>query len=89
MLLRRDGNEWMQSRANPFWWSLHESPATDVVSWDKLHWKMMPRGQTGYAAHALAGIDIALWDIKGKVLGQPIWRPLGGARARVPVYGTF
>ena len=49
----------------------------------------MPRGQTGYAAHALAAIDLALWDIKGKALGQPVWQLLGGARARVPVYATF
>jgi len=57
--------------------------------WEKLYWKTMPRGQTGYAAHALAAIDLALWDIKGKALGQPVWRLLGGARARVPVYATF
>ena len=49
----------------------------------------MPRGQTGYAAHALAAIDVALWDIKGKALNQPVWRLLGGAHARVPVYATF
>jgi L-alanine-DL-glutamate epimerase-like enolase superfamily enzyme len=49
----------------------------------------MPRGQTGYAAHALAAIDVALWDIKGKAFGQPVWRLLGGARQRVPVYATF
>src|SRR5712675_3781870 len=57
--------------------------------WEKLYWKTMPRGQTGYAAHALAAIDLALWDIKGKALGQPVWRLLGGARARVPAYATF
>ena len=49
----------------------------------------MPRGQTGYAAHALAAIDVALWDIKGKALNQPVWRLLGGAHPRVPVYATF
>ena len=42
--------------------------------WEKLYWKTMPRGQTGYAAHAVAAIDLALWDIKGKALGQPVWR---------------
>ena len=42
--------------------SLHER------IWDKLYWTMMPRGQTGYAAHALAAIDVALWGIKGKAL---------------------
>lgn len=57
--------------------------------WDRLYWLLSPRGQTGYAAHAIAAIDIALWDIKGKVLGQPVWRLLGGSRERVPVYTTF
>ena len=34
-------------------------------------------------------IDVALWDLKGKHFKQPIWRLLGGARSRVPVYVTF
>ncbi len=57
--------------------------------WDRLYWLLSPRGQTGYGAHALAAIDVALWDIKGKALGMPIWRLLGGARASVPTYATF
>jgi len=66
-----------------------EDPLAHERVWDKLYWEMMPRGQTGYAAHALAAIDVALWDIKGKAFGQPVWRLLGGARNRVPVYSTF
>ena len=62
--------------------------ATEHV-WDRLYWLLSPRGQTGYASHAIAAIDVALWDIKGKALGQPVWRLLGGARSRVPVYATF
>jgi len=57
--------------------------------WDKLYWLLTPRGQSGYASHAIAAIDLALWDIKGKALGQPCWRLLGGARPEVPVYATF
>jgi L-alanine-DL-glutamate epimerase-like enolase superfamily enzyme len=57
--------------------------------WERLYWMLSPRGQTGYASHAIAAIDVALWDLKGKALGQPVWRLLGGARARVPVYTTF
>ena len=37
---------------------------------------------------AAAAIDMALWDIKGKALGQPLWKLLGGARERVPTYAS-
>lgn len=37
---------------------------------------------------ALAGIDIALWDLRGKILGQPVWRLLGGGKRRVPAYAS-
>jgi L-rhamnonate dehydratase len=68
---------------------LGDDPLAHERIWDKLYWMLMPRGQTGYAAHALAAVDIALWDIKGKHFKEPIWRLLGGARDRVPVYVTF
>jgi L-alanine-DL-glutamate epimerase-like enolase superfamily enzyme len=66
-----------------------DDPLAHERIWDKLYWTMLPRGQTGYGAHALAAIDVALWDLKGKAVGQPVWRLLGGARERVPVYVTF
>ncbi len=34
----------------------------------------------------LSGIDIALWDLKGKILGQPVYRLLGGARKKIRAY---
>ncbi len=64
-------------------------PLRHEAIWDRLYWLLSPRGQTGYASHAIAAVDIALWDLKGKALGQPVWRLLGGARDRVPVYTTF
>lgn len=57
--------------------------------WEKLYWLLTPRGQSGYASHAIAAIDLALWDLKGKALNEPCWRLLGGARSEVPVYATF
>jgi L-alanine-DL-glutamate epimerase-like enolase superfamily enzyme len=57
--------------------------------WERLYWLLTPRGQSGYASHAIAAIDLALWDLKGQALGQPCWRLMGGARAQVPVYATF
>ncbi len=59
------------------------------AAWDRLYWLLCPRGQTGYGMHAVAALDIALWDIKGKALNQPVWKLLGGARSRVPLYATF
>jgi L-rhamnonate dehydratase len=66
-----------------------EDPLAHEKLWERMYWLLSPRGQTGYASHAIAALDVALWDLKGKVLGQPVWRLLGGARSRVPVYTTF
>jgi L-rhamnonate dehydratase len=66
-----------------------DDPLAHERIWDKLYWTLTPRGQTGFGAQALSAVDGALWDIKGKALGQPVWRLLGGARARVPLYATF
>jgi L-rhamnonate dehydratase len=66
-----------------------EDPLAHEKLWERMYWLLSPRGQTGYASHAIAAIDVALWDLKGKVLGQPVWRLLGGARRKVPVYTTF
>ena len=46
-------------------------------------------GRRGLSISAIAGIDIALWDILGKSLGAPVWRLLGGRRAeRMPAYAS-
>jgi L-alanine-DL-glutamate epimerase-like enolase superfamily enzyme len=66
-----------------------EDPLAHEKLWERMYWLLSPRGQTGYASHAIAAVDVALWDLKGKILGQPVWRLLGGARSRVPVYTTF
>ena len=45
-------------------------------------------GPAGIFTLALSAIDIALWNIKGKALDQPLWRLLGGMRERVPTYAS-
>lgn len=56
---------------------------------EELYWLLTPRGQTGYASHAISCIDLALWDIFGKAAEMPCWQLLGGARREVPLYVTF
>lgn len=52
--------------------------------------RMTLTGRTGgMLIEAIAGIDIALWDLAGQAAGQPIWRMLGGAgRKRVDAYAS-
>jgi L-alanine-DL-glutamate epimerase-like enolase superfamily enzyme len=45
-------------------------------------------GREGIAATAISAVDIALWDLKAKVLGCSVTGLIGRARARVPVYGS-
>src|SRR5919202_2263932 len=53
---------------------------------DKL-WRLTDyHGTAGLALFGIAGIDIALWDLLGRTLGQPVWRLLGAQRDRVPAY---
>src|SRR5262245_55073872 len=57
---------------------------------EKLHQNMFWLGRGGSITHTISGIDIALWDILGKVTGQPIGRLLGGRyRERVMPYASL
>jgi L-alanine-DL-glutamate epimerase-like enolase superfamily enzyme len=64
---------------------------TDVASFmAELERKLHAMGRHGPVSFALAGIDIALWDIAGKAQGVPIHRLLGGAsRDRIPTYASL
>lgn len=44
--------------------------------------------EPGPIAQCVAGIDIALWDLHARRLGQPLWKLLGGNSASVPVYAS-
>ena len=57
---------------------LGEDPFETEYLWHKMYRQNIYSGRRGIAIHAMSGIDMALWDIKGKALGQPIWKLLGG-----------
>ena len=62
--------------------------ATDLL-WQTLYNRLRDHGQKGLAIEALSAVDIALWDLKGRHLGLPIHRLLGGPlRERVQAYAT-
>ena len=57
---------------------------------ERLHQQTFWQGRGGSITHAISGIDIALWDILGKVTGQPISRLLGGRhRESIKPYGSM
>lgn len=62
--------------------------ATEAI-WQDLHNALRDHGQRGLAIQALSGIDIALWDIRGKAAGERVHRLLGGPiRTSVRAYAT-
>ncbi len=56
-----------------------EDPSKIERIWHKIFRAFTYMGSRGATCHVISGIDIALWDIRGKVLGQPIYDLLGGA----------
>ena len=53
-------------------------PLETEFLWHEMYRRNSYVGRRGIFLHAMSGVDIALWDIKGKALGQPIWKLLGG-----------
>jgi L-alanine-DL-glutamate epimerase-like enolase superfamily enzyme len=60
----------------------HERLAT------KVYWRLQSVGRLGLVAQAYSAVDLAMWDLKGKVAGLPLYKLLGGARESAPVYGS-
>ena len=68
---------------------LGREPLDREPIWEMLYGRTRPYGQGGIAVNALSGVDIALWDIAGKAMGQPIYNLLGGRfRTEVEPYAT-
>ncbi len=66
-----------------------QDPANIDRLWGQMYRAIMGHGMTGtIGSGALSGIEMALWDIKGKVMDAPVWQLLGGAiRDKISVYG--
>jgi L-alanine-DL-glutamate epimerase-like enolase superfamily enzyme len=67
---------------------LGEDPLDHERLGAKVYWRLQTVGRRGLVRQAYSAVDLALWDLKGKVSNLPLWKLLGGARPGAPVYGS-
>jgi L-alanine-DL-glutamate epimerase-like enolase superfamily enzyme len=68
---------------------LGQDPSDIGALWDRMYDATSYYGRRGVVIHAISAIDLALWDLRGKLLGRPVCELLGERqRERVLAYGT-
>ncbi len=65
-----------------------EDPINSERIWEKMYWATLQYGRRGIAISAISTVDMAVWDLKGKIFSMPVHRLLGGHRDSVPSYVT-
>src|SRR4051812_10868447 len=65
-----------------------QDPLCHEKLWDDMFWQVRGFGRKGVAFIGLSAIDIALWDLKAKAFGVPLYRLLGPYTDTVPIYGS-
>ena len=69
---------------------LGENPLETDRLWQKMYRGTMYFGRTSVTISAMSAVDMALWDLKGKIFGQPIHRLLGGKQhERIAAYASI
>lgn len=64
-------------------------PMDSEYLWQTMYRRTLPFGRKGIGMTAISALDLAIWDAKGKLLGQPVFRLLGGrTKSRIPVYAS-
>jgi L-alanine-DL-glutamate epimerase-like enolase superfamily enzyme len=59
---------------------LGQDPLQPEMLWEKMYMGSLMTGRRGLGICAMGALDMAMWDIRGKALGQPCWKLLGGAK---------
>ncbi len=67
-------------------WLTGADPTRIEHLWERMWWRLHYVGRGGIAVFAISAVDIALWDLKARLAGQPLWRTLGGHSPEVKVY---
>jgi L-alanine-DL-glutamate epimerase-like enolase superfamily enzyme len=63
-----------------------QDPANVEALYEEMQWHIHYVGRGGIASFAISAVDIALWDIRGKTLGEPLWKMAGGAAKSCKAY---
>lgn len=64
-----------------------EDPRCIEHLWNKMWWATHYVGRGGITTFGMSAIDVALWDLKSRIAGEPLWRFLGGHSNKVEAYG--
>jgi len=68
---------------------LGANPFDYEILWQHMYRKTIAFGRKGIGMVAISAVDIALWDLMGKITHQPVFRLLGGkTKQRIPVYAS-
>jgi L-rhamnonate dehydratase len=69
---------------------LRGAPVTDLERlWDQMYLSTLHYGRKGLVLNAISGVDLALWDLLGRLRGEPVYAMIGGAvRDEQPCYAT-
>ncbi len=65
-----------------------ENPLHNERLWSRMYWGMLVNGRRGAVVNAIGVVDCAIWDLKGKITGQPVHQLLGGFQDSVNSYGS-
>jgi len=63
-----------------------DDPGRIEYLWERMWWHLHYVGRGGIASFAMAAVDIALWDLRARLAGAPLWRMLGGHSDEVRAY---
>ena len=65
-----------------------QDPLDHERLWEAMFWAVRGYGRKGMAFCAISAVDVALWDLKGKIFDAPLYKLLGPYTDRVPIYGS-
>lgn len=64
-------------------------PLDSEYIWQSMYRRTLPFGRKGIGMTAISAVDLAVWDAKGKILKQPVFKLLGGrTKSKIPVYAS-